>query len=77
MFLIGRIPETTREVAARRALNLACGIRCGKCNLKRFYKPLELWAMISNVTIDEIVRESAAINAAVMPPSAESRIAST
>ncbi|TPI22172.1 hypothetical protein [Mesorhizobium sp. B4-1-1] len=32
----------------------ACGIRCGKCNLKRFYKPLELREVIGNVTIDEV-----------------------
>jgi len=32
----------------------ACGIRCGKCNLKRFYKPQELREVIGNVTIDEV-----------------------
>ncbi|WP_320235891.1 hypothetical protein [Mesorhizobium montanum] len=30
------------------------GIRCGKCNLRRFYKPLELREVIGNVTIDEV-----------------------
>ncbi|TPI31514.1 hypothetical protein FJ414_23435 [Mesorhizobium sp. B3-1-6] len=30
------------------------GIRCARCNLKRFYKPLELREVIGNVTIDEV-----------------------
>ncbi|TIS91997.1 hypothetical protein [Mesorhizobium sp.] len=30
------------------------GIRCGRCNRKRFYKPLELREVIGNVTIDEV-----------------------
>jgi DNA-directed RNA polymerase subunit RPC12/RpoP len=27
---------------------------CGHCNIKRFYKPLELREVIGNVTIDQV-----------------------
>ncbi|MHC2791190.1 DNA-directed RNA polymerase subunit RPC12/RpoP [Mesorhizobium jarvisii] len=30
------------------------GIRCGRCNIKRFYKPLDLRELIGNVTIGEV-----------------------
>jgi DNA-directed RNA polymerase subunit RPC12/RpoP len=29
-------------------------IRCGYCNIKRFYKPRELREVIGNVTIDQV-----------------------
>jgi DNA-directed RNA polymerase subunit RPC12/RpoP len=29
-------------------------IRCGNCNIKRFYKPQELREVIGNVTIDQV-----------------------
>lgn len=29
-------------------------IRCGYCNIKRFYKPLELREVIGNVSIDQV-----------------------
>lgn len=32
-------------------------IRCGHCNIKRFYKPGELREVIGNVTIDELRRK--------------------
>ena len=48
-------------MAARRRLEThahdagrVVGIRCGKCNLTRLYKPLELREMIGNVTIDKV-----------------------
>ncbi|TIS49861.1 hypothetical protein [Mesorhizobium sp.] len=30
------------------------GIRCARCNVTRYYKPLELREVIGNVTIDEV-----------------------
>ncbi|MBZ9817633.1 hypothetical protein [Mesorhizobium sp. CA7] len=30
------------------------GIRCARCNITRYYKPLELREVIGNVTIDEV-----------------------
>lgn len=30
------------------------GVRCGHCNIKRFYKPAELREVIGNVTIDQV-----------------------
>lgn len=32
-------------------------IRCGHCNIKRFYKPGELREVIGNVTVDELRRK--------------------
>ncbi|MER9831351.1 hypothetical protein NKJ51_23785 [Mesorhizobium sp. M0134] len=31
-----------------------CPLSCGLCNIKRFYKPLELREVIGNVTIDQV-----------------------
>ncbi|MDX8479065.1 hypothetical protein RFN28_11345 [Mesorhizobium sp. VK24D] len=30
------------------------GIRCARCNITRYYKPLELREVIGNVTIEEV-----------------------
>ena len=29
-------------------------VRCGYCNIKRFYKPLELREVVGNVTVDQL-----------------------
>ncbi|MBZ9921591.1 hypothetical protein LB579_28245 [Mesorhizobium sp. BR1-1-7] len=29
-------------------------LRCGHCNIKRFYKPAELREVVGNITIDEV-----------------------
>ncbi|RRI06423.1 hypothetical protein EH240_03895 [Mesorhizobium tamadayense] len=33
---------------------VAAGIRCARCNVTRYYKPLELREVIGNVTIDDV-----------------------
>jgi hypothetical protein len=39
------------------------GIRCARCNVTRYYKPLELREVIGNVTIDDVRDKFAASSA--------------
>lgn len=62
MFSIRYMPEQPEKWPRGAAWTLTqpmtrgqvAGIRCARCNVTRYYKPLELREVIGNVTIDEV-----------------------